>query len=353
MDSPRASIKPVLTGRFSPKRVAVLYTPAAETLADAPEKVREAEDLTANAHAVAKALREGKGHQTRCFDFGNDLGGLAARLRRWRPDIVFNLAEAPLGAYEKEAHAAAFLELLGFPYTGNGPAPLVICKDKALAKERMQAAGLPTPQFRVFDTVPKKTPKLRFPLVVKPLRQDGSLGITEQSVANNPSQLRTAVSLVLEQQRQEALVEEFLCGREFNVSVLGNGSEQAPYRAFPPGEYVYHSKQWRVCTFDAKWDERHPSYAAVEGVYPARVASRLQRHLEKLSVRCARLFALSGYSRIDLRLDHNGVAHVLEVNPNPDLAPRMGMARAVESGGLEYAAFVEEILKAGWLQGIR
>jgi D-alanine-D-alanine ligase len=274
-------------------------------------------------------------------------------LRSFRPDAVFNLAEGPLDCYEKEPHAAALLELLGFPYTGNGPTPLVLCKNKAVTKQILQGHGLPTPAFVVCDSLPKKQPALTYPVVVKPLRQDGSLGITDESVAVSFQELKRAVKYVLEAQHQEALVEEFVCGREFNVSLLGNGRAEAPYRVLPPGEFVYHSKRWRVCTFDAKWDEQHPSYAAVEAVYPASISRALFRQLEQISLECARIFELSGYARLDFRLDKDGVPQLLDVNPNPDVAPRMGMARAAETAGLNYAEFVHELLRLGLTKGKR
>jgi D-alanine-D-alanine ligase len=316
------------------------------------EKEKEAEDLTANAHAIEEVLSE-LGHAVRCLDFGMDVRTLISKLRSFRPEVVFNLAEAPLGAYEKEAHAAALLELLNLPYTGNSPFSLVSCKNKAVTKQILQAHDVPTPRFSVQRTVPTRRPALSFPAVVKPLRQDGSMGITDESVVENLAQLRRCVAYVLQNQRQEALVEEFLSGREFNVSLLGNGSASAPYRIFPPGEFVYHSPQWRVCTFVAKWDEAHPSYAAVEAVYPATISARLRRELERLTLECARVFELSGYTRVDFRLDSRGRPQVLDINPNPDLAPRMGMARAAESAGLCYADFIEEILRLGVERGPR
>jgi D-alanine-D-alanine ligase len=347
--APRPRRDPLM--RLVPKRVFVLYT-AAHHPAGTAEQIRTAEDLTANATAVAEALRS-LGHQVRCGEFGRDLGALIKELKAFRSDVVFNLAETPLDAYDKEPHAAALLELLGLPYTGNGPLALTTCKDKAVTKQILEAHSVPTPAATVCNRLPRALPPLTFPLVVKPLRQDGSMGITDQSVVENLAELRRAVRYVLKTERQEALVEEFLSGREFNVSILGNGTDQAPYHVFPPGEYVYHSPRWRVCTFEAKWDESHPSYAAVEGVYPAKLAASLRRTLERRTMECARALKLSGYTRVDFRLGSDGVAQVLDVNPNPDIAPGMGMARSAATAGLSYAQFVEGILRDGLLEGVR
>jgi D-alanine-D-alanine ligase len=271
---------------------------------------------------------------------------LSRNLKAYHPDIVFNLAEAPLDAYEKEPHAAALLELLCLPYTGNGPLALALCKNKARAKELLQAHVIATPRAEVFKRVPRRSPALQFPMVVKPLRQDGSLGISEESVVEDLNQLRHAVRAVVEQ-KQDALAEEFVGGREFNVSILGNGTRGGPYRVLPPGEFLYHDARWRVCTFDAKWDEAHPSYTAVEAVCPAKLSHKLRRRLEELAIRCSQVFELAGYSRLDFRLDAAGEPHLLDVNPNPDVAPRMGIARAAETAGMSYPAFLDEILRLG------
>ena len=334
-----------------PERVAVLYTAAGE-ITPLPEKVRLAEDLTANARMVQKTLQSA-GHSVVCVPFGQDLSRLISELRRVRPSVVFNLAEGPMESYEKEPHATALLELLGLPYTGNGPLSLALCKNKARCKDLLEAQGVATPAFCVYDSVPKGRPSLPFPLVVKPLRQDGSLGITDQSVVRTTAELKRAVAELLQSQRQEALVEQFLPGREFNVSLLGNGTPDAAYRVLPPGEFLYHSPRWRVCTFDAKWDEQHPSYAAVEAVCPARLSARLRKELETMTIAAARVFELSGYARLDFRLDAEGRPQLFDVNPNPDLAPRMGIARAAEAAGFSYPEFLEEIVRLGLSKGFR
>jgi D-alanine-D-alanine ligase len=333
------------------QRVYVLYSTGAHPPGTC-EHLRKAEDLTGNAAAIANALRS-SGYQVRCGEFAQNLQALIRSLSAFAPDLVFNLAEAPLNAYDKEPHAAALLELLRLPYTGNGPVALTSCKNKATTKQLLRAHGVPSPDFVVCQRVPRHRPALKFPLVVKPLRQDGSMGITEQSVVSTLLGLKRAVRRVLESEQQDALVEEFVGGREFNVSILGNGKSAAPYRILPPGEYVYHSPRWRICTFEAKWDESHPSYAAVEGVYPAKVSRGLRLSLEELTTACARALDLRGYTRVDFRLDADGFPQVLDVNPNPDVAPGMGMARSAATAGLSYAAFISEIVRYGLAEGRR
>jgi D-alanine-D-alanine ligase len=335
--------------RLLRKRVAVLYTTVDYALA---EQLRETVDLAATAASVAGALRS-LGHSVRELALGSDALPLATALKAFAPDVVFNLAERPLDCYQKEPHAAALLELLNLPYTGNGPRALAICKDKAVTKQILLSHGVPTPRFRVFSQVLPRAPGLPFPLMVKPLTEDGSLGIAEESIVRNRRELFERVAFLRKEQAQDAIVEEFVGGREFSVTVLGNGTPAAPYRALPPGELVYHSDRWRVCTFEAKWDEAHPSYAAVEAQYPAKVPGRLRRILEGLALDCARIFELSGYARIDIRLNGRGTPSVLEINPNPNLSPGAGIARTAESAGMNYAEFLQEIVRLGLAGGVR
>jgi D-alanine-D-alanine ligase len=335
--------------KLKPTRVAVLYTTVGGELAD---DLRETIDLAATAAAVSTTLRS-LGHSVRSLPFGKDPLICGRRLRAFRPDIVFNLAECPLDCNEKEPHAAALLELLDLPYTGNDPMCLAVCKNKALAKQILLANDLPTPRFRVLSQGSGYATGLAYPLMVKPLTEDGSLAISEDSVVANKKELRGQVELLHERHRQQAIVEEFLSGREFCLTVLGNGTPDSPYQVFPPGELVYHSAQWKVCSFEAKWNEQHPSYAAVEARYPAAVNGVLRQTLEKMSLQCARVFQISGYARIDFRLNARDQPCVLEINPNPDLSPGAGMTRTVASGGLNYAAFLQEILRLGLAKGAR
>jgi D-alanine-D-alanine ligase len=331
------------------RRVVVLYTEANEGLDD---ELRATIDLSTTARAVAEILGS-SGHEVKTLPFGHDTIEVAGRLRALRPDIVFNLAECPLECNAKEPHGAALLELLRLPYTGCGPLALALCKDKAVAKQILAAHRLPTSQFEVFLGDAQRSSRLSFPLIVKPLTEDGSLGIAEESIVANRKELRARVAFLREEHGQDAIAEEFLGGREFIVTVVGNGTADAPHRVLPPGEYVYHSDCWRVCTFKAKWDEAHPSYAAVEACYPATLSVALRRQLERLALACARIFAIRGYARIDFRLDRSGRPHVLEVNPNPDLSPGAGISRTAESAGFTYADFLQEILRLGAAEGVR
>jgi D-alanine-D-alanine ligase len=335
------------------KKVAVLYTSVEESLAGvADETMRETMDLAVSARFVTEGLN-GSGVTARNFTFGKDIVALAESFRSYGADAVFNLSECPMNSAQKEPHGAAYLELLRFPYTGNGPMALSVCNDKALTKRILASHGIATPGFRVFSEVPREGCGLPFPVIVKPSKEDGSAGITEESIVEDEARLAERVAHVIEKYAQEALVEEFLGGREFNVAVLGNGTAEDPYRAFPPAELVYRNRRWRICSFESKWDPGHPSYAEIAPQCPAEVSDDLRTRLAALTIECARVFGLCGYSRVDFRTDGKGKLFVLEVNPNPDISPDAGLARAARAKGLSYEALLLEILRLGLARGAR
>ena len=333
-------------------RVVVLYTSVFEAIRDVKEEIREDMDLAISARAVADALCSG-GYEASSLVFPKDAGELAAALRSSRVDVVFNLCECPQLTPEKELHACALLELLRIPYTGNGPLALGICNSKALTKQLLIANGIPTPRFRLLTSEPEEETGLSYPLVVKPANEDGSAGITEESFVSDLAGLRRQVKWLKDGFRQDALVEEYAGGREFNVGVLGNGTGVDPHRSLPPAELVYRNPRWRLCTYESKWDSTHPSYAEIAPVCPAEAPPDLLSRLTETTLRCARIFRIAGYARVDFRENAAGELLVLEVNPNPDISPDAGMPRAARAAGLSYADLVLEILRLGRALGPR
>jgi len=333
-------------------RVAVLYTSVFDALKDVKEEHREDMDLAINAKLVMETLRSA-GHDAWTHAFGKDTGELISGLRSSGAEAVFNLCECPDLSPEKELHACALLELLRLPYTGNGPLTLGICNSKALSKQLMIANGISTPRFCLFTCDPAGEPGLSYPLVVKPANEDGSAGITEDSVVADLAGLRRQVKWLRETFRQDSLVEEFVDGREFNVGVLGNGSATDPHRSLPPAELVYRNPRWRLCTYESKWNATHPSYSEIAPACPADVPPEVAARLSEITLACARIFRLSGYARVDFRMNAEGELFVLEVNPNPDISSDAGMPRAARAAGLSYPDLIAEILRLGLALGAR
>jgi D-alanine-D-alanine ligase len=228
-----------------------------------------------------------------------------------------------------------------------------VCNDKALTKHILSSYGIPTPSFRLYPEVPRGRSGLRFPVIVKPAKEDGSAGISEESVVEDEAGLKKQVAHVIERYGQEALAEEYVGGREFNVGVLGNGTVGEPYRPLPPAELVYRNPKWRVCSFESKWDANHPAYDEIAPECPARIPDTLRNRLARLTLASANAFGLCGYARVDFRMNGNGKMFTLEVNPNPDISSNAGLARAARAAGFSYEALVQEILRLGLSRGAR
>ncbi len=270
-------------------------------------------------------------------DFIRDISGS-------REHVIFNLCEGAFDDSSNEMNVAALLELFGLRFTGSGPLTLGLAVDKALTKAVLKGNGISTPGHFVAEDVPVKVPEgLEFPLIVKPLREDASIGIEHDAVVNGQEELESRVDYVLTNYAQPALVEEYIDGREFNVSILGNGDEAV---VLPPSEIDYSEfpeGMPRICCYEAKWVTSSPLYKKTPPVCPAPVSEQLRRELEELALRAYRAVGCRDYGRVDMRLGSSGLK-VLEVNPNPDISSDAGLARAAKAHGLSYSRLLAEIV---------
>ncbi len=272
-----------------------------------------------------------------------------ASLDAARADVVFHLAESIGGEARLEAAAAWLLEWARIPYTGSGPVALTVALEKPRARAVLAAAGVPLPAGFVLerpdDPLPVTFTNTRGAWIVKPAREDASHGIELESVVRDERALRARAEHVIRTYRQGALVEEFVDGREFNVSLL---ADDAGLVVLPPGEIDYTefpAGAPRLVTFRAKWDPESAEYRgspakAADDLHPG-----LERTLRERALAAFRAIGLSGYGRIDLRLSPERGPLVLDVNPNPDLSPDAGLARAAARGGLRYEQLIERIVR--------
>ncbi len=281
------------------------------------------------------------GHATAAAPIRDDLWG---PLRAYDPDewLIFNLCESIRNKTYLEPYIISAFEHLGFRYTGSDRRTLATCLNKARAKEILQAHGLPTAAFQVVTpwTIQRH---LEFPLIVKPVSEDASIGITLKSVVRDDRALRRQVRYIWEMYRQPALVEEFIEGREFDVTILGNDSP----RVLPLSEINFRhipDPFARIVSFRAKWVPTSPEYLKTPPTCPARVSESIKARIEDVARRAYQAMGLRDYGRVDIRVK-NGTPYVLEVNPNADLSPDAGIARAAGVAGMSYADMVDEITR--------
>ena len=264
-----------------------------------------------------------------------------ARLKSLDVDLVFNLFEGFSGCPETEAEIADVLVTLGVPYTGC-PAPVLrLGLDKARVKEILRYDGIDTPAFQVLNSETVSAFRLRYPCIVKPCGEDASHGISQESVVDSPCALKEQVARVSDSYGGRALVEEFIDGREFNVTVLSNSNVSV----LPVSEIDYDlpSGAARILTYAAKWEPTSPEYGGTKAVCPARITNGDRARIEEVALHVFRLLGCRGYARIDLRADRKGRMNVLEVNPNPDISPGSGAVRQAEAAGMTYAQFIRTI----------
>jgi len=326
------------------KTAAVLYNDDSELLPNGNAQDRIAwEGADLQARAVAASLRRA-GFETVEVATGPCIEVLATRLAKLRPDFVFNGCESFAGDSRMESAVASLLELLRLPYTGNGPLTLALAQDKALAKELLRARGLPVARWAVLaradDPLP---PDLALPLFVKTRFEDASHGISARNVCHTADEVQHGAAGLIQAWRQDCLVEEFLPGREFNIGVLFDG------QVLPLAEIEYQLAPGlpRVVTYEAKWVTGSADDLGTPVKCPAEnVASDLATRLYNLARQAYRTLACRDYARVDIRLNAAGEPCILEVNPNPDISPDAGLARAAARGGIAYDELIAGFARA-------
>jgi D-alanine-D-alanine ligase len=296
---------------------------------------------------VITSLTKG-GHEVRCIGVLDSLTELRAQVADWKPDIVFNLLEEFGGIVTYDQHVVAFLELLRQPYTGCNPRGLLLSRDKLLCKQLLAFHRIPTPRFAVSRRgarlqLPRK---LKFPLFVKSTVEDASLGIAQASVVEDAARLKERIEFVHTQVGSDALVEEFIEGRELYVGILGNER----LKRLPVWEMVFGSLPGSlaaIATRKVKWDKRYQAKydittRAAQELPPAVVA-----RLDKLSRRIYRALGLSGYARMDFRVTAAGEVYVLEANANPNLEAAEDFAESASAAGMPYNELLEKLMALG------
>lgn len=286
------------------------------------------------------------GHKPTRFAVERDVRSLLNGISRGRPDLVFNICETFANRNIFEVNVAALLELLDVPLTGSGTAGLLLAQDKAIAKKLFTFHRVPCPDFVVFhdEALDLGGRQLRFPLFVKPLRADASIGITPESLVHNVEQLLERVRYV-HSLGESAIAEEYIEGREMYVGVLGG--EQRPL-ALPVVELQfrggYPKGRPRIADFSAKFEKDSPEFKGTRSVM-ARVSNELRQRLQDLAVDAFEALQLRDYARVDFRIDEKGSPFVLEVNPNPYLEKDAEFAMASKAAGMEYPQLIEHIMK--------
>jgi D-alanine-D-alanine ligase len=293
---------------------------------------------------IAAALKE-LGHKVSILGVHGDLKKLTTGLTRRKPDLVFNVMES-FGKGDLGAVAiVGLLDLIGVRYTGGGPGEFYLREDKALTKRLLAFEEVQYPEFAVYSRHDEFETggKLRFPLFVKPLRMDASIGIDSGSLVYGSEDMWKRISKIHKKVKDDALVEEFIEGREFYVGIVGN---QTP-TAFPPVEMDFSGMPEdapHILDSKAKWDEDSPEYQGTEAVV-SDLPDELRARLQEAALKAYRALRVRDYGRIDMRLTESGEIYVIEVNASCYLEKTSEFARAAAAGGLDYTSVIGRIVE--------
>jgi D-alanine-D-alanine ligase len=293
---------------------------------------------------VVSSLRE-LGHEVQCLGVGSDLGVIRNAIAEGQPHAVFNLLEDFHDVPIYDQNVASYLELLGVPYTGCNPRGLMLARDKGISKKLLSYHRIPVPEFAVFrmGSAVRRPRRLAFPLIVKSLTKEGSAGIAQTSLVFDDDKLAERVAFIHKRLRTDAIVERYIDGRELYVGILGN----ARLQVFPVWELLFTKvpeEAPRIATEKVKWDAAYRERHGIKTNLAKSLPDALVVRIRNLCKRIYRVLELSGYARIDLRLDPEGRIYVLEANPNPQLAYGEDFAESAERAGVSYDGLLQRIV---------
>ena len=296
---------------------------------------------------VVTTLRE-IGHEARPLGVFDDLTPLRNALREWKPDIVFMLLEEFHGVATYDHAIIGYLELMQQPYSGCNPRGLLLSKDKALSKKIFAYHRIPSPRFSVFPRgrAVKRPKRLEFPLFVKSVVEDASLGISQASIVTDDAALAERVRFVQEHTSTDAIAEQYIEGRELYVGVIGNERLQT----LPPWEMLFTKMPEdvaNIATRYAKWNRKYQKKHGIKTGPAKDLSDAAQAQISRLCKRVYRAVNMSGYGRMDLRMTESGRVYVIEANANPNIEFGEDFAESAEQVGIDYESLLQRIINLG------
>jgi D-alanine-D-alanine ligase len=339
--------------KYKPKRKLRVIVLAHEDFIP-PETIESVEQkekaLWRTEYDVIATLRE-MGHEVWPVGVRDELAVIRDAIDKHKPHVAFNLLEEFAGYPLFDQHVVSYLELQKQKYTGCNPRGLTLTRDKALTKKILMYHRIHAPRFAIFPVKGgakgkvRRPARLQFPLFVKSVSDEGSVGIAQASIVRDDEKLKERVEFIHRQNQTPAIAEEYIEGREIYVGVIGNEKLQAytPWELLMPN---LPEGAANIATGKVKWD---PEYQKRIGLVtqPARLPPQEKKDFEQLSKRIYRILGLSGYARIDYRMNEHGRIYVIEVNPNPQIAHKEDFADSAEHCGVKYKALLQKILTLG------
>lgn len=318
-------------------RIVVIYNRDFEG-AEADPDNKSREDVKEIADDIIRVL-DGNGYDAMGLGITHDMVSVLTELRACKPAAVFNLCESIYGDNRFESLLPQLLELENIPFTGSGPFPLSLALRKEKVKEVLQARGLPVPRGAMVSSDAELAGlQLRFPVIVKPTREDASVGITRASVVHDAVAMAERAHHILEHYHQPALVEEYIEGREVYISLLGRQGQEPQVFPFFEIDFSDLPADWpKIVSFEGKWAEDSIEYKGTRPVRCQGLSPELYDKLARTATDAFQAIGLRDYGRVDIRLSADGTPYIIDVNPNCDLSALAGgYCKAAKAGGLSY-----------------
>lgn len=288
------------------------------------------------------------GHMVEYLAIFDDLDLLRQKVASFGPDVIFNLADQFKNNRAFDQAIVSFLDMQGVPYTGCGSSGLTLCKHKAISKKILGYHRIHVPEFATIARGGRnvRPRRLKFPILVKPLKEEASLGISQASFVESDDQFSERVKFIHEKFDNDVIAEEYIEGRELYVSVMGDTS----LRVFPIRELVFREvppDEPKIATYRAKWDDEYRKRWGLENQSAEGLDAALTKRIADTCRRIYRLLTIDGYARIDLRLTPAGEVYFIEANPNPILAADEDFAQSAAKAGVSYPKLIDKIIRTG------
>ena len=288
------------------------------------------------------------GHEVQVVGVYDDLAPIRKKNEEWKPHIAFNLLEDFAGNSAFDYYVVSYFEMMRIPYTGCNPRGLLLARDKALTKMILTYHRIGVPDFDVFrlGRMISRRRKFTYPLIVKSLTEEGSVGIAKASYVENEDQLRERVTLIHDKLHGDAIAEQYIDGRELYVTVLGN----TKLEILPIRELVFDNVEPgtpKMATYKVKWDDKYRERWGIHYQFARNLPEGMEQRIAHLCKRVYHLLDMKGYGRVDFRVAADGELHVLEANPNPGIARDEDCSLSAIKSGLSYEDFIQRILQLG------
>jgi len=316
-------------------------TNSPETLLDLSET-----DFCEELDAISSILRK-RYKEIKLLSVNSNTVELIDEIYKYAPDVIFNFVESIDGNAQYECYVTGLFDILNVPYTGNSTLSLGSCLSKVRTKQILVGNDIPTPKFIIADLnsrLNEDSFQLQYPVITKLVSEDASIGISENSVVKNIKELNRQLAFLYKTYNQAVLIEEYIFGRELNVAIFNE-------EILPISEIIFDKLPAGlppIVTYESKWSAESIYFKNTDAICPAILSRNIKASIEKVAYKAYKALDCRDYVRVDIRLSRNNIPYVIEVNPNPAIAPDSGFMRSANAAGYSYSNVIYNLAEAAF-----